>query len=418
MHIVKLESENIKRLKAVSIRPQGNMVTIGGQNAQGKSSVLDSIAYALGGKRAVCDRPIREGQDRARVVCELEDLVVTRTFTKSGGGTLTVSNRDGTRHTSPQRILDQLTGKLTFDPLEFCRMEPKAQVETLKALVGLDFSDQDRKRRELYEERAEVNRYIKKERARFEKMPRHELPEGTTEISISGLMEELKSRQEQNRANQAKRDELRNLEARITKGREYVSDLQSQIDELQRKLDSAQGQMDHLQDCRDTLQAEVDTLADQNEQEILDLMENAQEINRKIQEELDRLGVEDDLERMEKESQDLTHNIQAIDQAKAKGLREASFPVDGLSFDDSGVLLNGLPFSQASQAEQLRVSVAMGFAQNPGLKVLLVRDGSLLDENSLNLLDQMARDHDGQVWIERVGEGDQCAVIIEDGVVK
>jgi hypothetical protein len=92
--------------------------------------------------------------------------------------------------------------------------------------------------------------------------------------------------------------------------------------------------------------------------------------------------------------------------------------VDGLSFDDSGVLLNGLPFSQASQAEQLRVSVAMGFAQNPELKVLLVRDGSLLDGNSLNLLDQMARDHDGQVWIERVGEGDQCAVIIEDGVVK
>jgi DNA repair exonuclease SbcCD ATPase subunit len=417
MHIVKLESENIKRLRAVSITPQGNMVTIGGQNAQGKSSVLDSIAYALGGKRAVCDRPIREGQDRARVVCELDDLVVTRTFTKSGGGTLTVSNRDGTRHTSPQRILDQLTGKLTFDPLEFCRMEPKAQLETLKALVGLDFTDMDRERQDLYDARTQVNREIKRVRAALQDMPvHHGLPE--EEVTVSDLMAELKSRQETNRANQAKRDELRSLDGRITKGREYVSDLKSQIEELQRKLNSAQGQLDHLQDCRDTLQAEVDTLTDQDEQEILDRMENAQEINRKIQQERDRLRAHEEHGTLETRAQALTNEIQAIDQAKAQALQEARFPVDGLSFDDSGVLLNGLPFSQASQAEQLRVSVAMGFAQNPGLKVLLVRDGSLLDGNSLNLLDQMARDHDGQVWIERVGEGDQCAVIIEDGVVK
>jgi hypothetical protein len=417
MHIVKLESENIKRLKAVSITPQDNMVTIGGQNAQGKSSVLDSIAYALGGKRAVCDRPIREGQDRARVVCELDDLVVTRTFTKSGGGTLTVSNRDGTRHTSPQRILDQLTGKLTFDPLEFCRMEPRAQLETLKALVGLDFTDMDRERQDLYDARTQVNREIKRVRAALQDMPvHHDLPD--EEVTVSELMAELKSRQDTNRANQAKRDELRSLDGRITKGREYVSDLKAQIDELQRKLNSAQGQLDHLQDCRDTLQEEVDTLADQEEQEILDRMENAQEVNRKIQEEKARLKAHEEHGTLETRAQALTNEIQAIDQAKAKALREASFPVDGLSFDDSGVLLNGLPFSQASQAEQLRVSVAMGFAQNPELKVLLVRDGSLLDGNSLNLLDQMAMDHDGQVWIERVGEGDQCAVIIEDGVVK
>ncbi|WP_027371198.1 AAA family ATPase [Desulfovermiculus halophilus] len=417
MHIVKLESENIKRLKAVSITPQGNMITIGGQNAQGKSSVLDSIAYALGGKRAVCDRPVRDGQDKARVVCELDDLVVTRTFTKSGGGTLTVSNKDGTRHTSPQRILDQLTGKLTFDPLEFCRMEPRAQVETLKALVGLDFTDMDRERQDLYDARTQVNRDIKKLRAALQDMPAHnDLPQ--KEITVSDLMTELKGRQEHNRANQAKRDEVHSLETRISKGQEYVTDLQSQIDELQRKLESAQGQLDQLQDSRDALQAEVDTLTDQDEQEILDRMENAQEINRKIQQERDRLRAHEEHGTLETRAQALTNEIQAIDQAKARALHEAHFPVHGLSFDDSGVLLNGLPFSQASQAEQLRVSVAMGFAQNPGLKVLLVRDGSLLDENSLNLLAGLAREYDGQVWIERVGEEDECVVVIEDGMVK
>jgi hypothetical protein len=275
----------------------------------------------------------------------------------------------------------------------------------------------DRQRQDLYEERTQVNREIKRVRAALQDMPvHHGLPE--EEVTVSELMAELKSRQETNRANQAKRDDLRSLDGRITKGREYVSDLKAQIDELQRKLNSAQGQLDHLQDSRETLQAEVDTLTDQDEQEILDRIENAQEINRMIQEEKARLTAHEEHGTLETRAQALTNEIQAIDQAKAKALREASFPVDGLSFDDSGVLLNGLPFSQASQAEQLRVSVAMGFAQNPELKVLLVRDGSLLDGNSLNLLDQMARDHDGQVWIERVGEGDQCAVIIEDGVVK
>jgi hypothetical protein len=417
MHIVKLESENIKRLKAVSITPQSNMVTIGGQNAQGKSSVLDSIAYALGGKRAVCEQPIREGQDKARVVCELDELVVTRTFTKSGGGTLSVSNKDGTRHTSPQRILDQLTGKLTFDPLEFCRMETRAQLETLKTLVGLDFTDMDRERQDLYDARTQINREIKRVRAALQDMPvHHGLPE--EEVTVSDLMTELKSRQKNNRANQAKRDDLQSLDGRITKGREYVSDLKAQIDELQRKLNSAQGQLDHLQDCRDTLQTEVDTLTDQDEQEILDRIENAHEINRKIQEEKARLGAHEEHGTLETRSQALTNEIKAIDQAKAQALHDANFPVEDLSFDDSGVLLNGLPFSQASQAEQLRVSVAMGFAQNPGLKVLLVRDGSLLDDHSLNLLAQLAKDHGGQVWIERVGEGDECAVIIEDGMVK
>jgi myosin heavy subunit len=231
-------------------------------------------------------------------------------------------------------------------------------------------------------------------------------------------MAELKSRQEHNRANQEKRDELRTLQARIGKGQEYVSDLQTQIEELQRKLDSAKAHLDHLQTTSENLQSEVDSLADQDEQETLDKMENAQEINRKIQEEKARQKAHEEHVTLETKAKALTNKIQAIDQSKAQALHDAQFPVDGLSFDDSGVLLNGLPFSQASQAEQLSVSVAMGFAQNPGLRVLLVRDGSLLDENSLNLLAELARDYDGQVWIERVGKGDDCAVIIEDGMVK
>ncbi len=417
MRIIKLESENIKRLQAVEISPQGHMVTIGGKNAQGKSSVLDSIAYALGGKRAVCDRPIREGQDRARVICELDDLVVTRSFTRAGGGTLTVSNKDGARFTSPQKILDSLTGKLTFDPLEFCRMEPRDQLETLKGLVGLDFAEQDRKRQDLYDERTQVNRDIKRARAGLEAMPEHEdAPEA--ELSVADLMAELKLRQEQNRENQDKRDDLQKLEARITKGHDYILDLQNQIDELQRKLESAQTHLEELEENRLELQDEVLGLEDNDEQEILEQMESVETINRKVQERISREKAERELNDLEAESQRLTRGIQDLDQAKSEALHEARFPVDGLTFDESGVFFNGLPFSQASQAEQLRVSVAMGFAMNPKLKVLLVRDGSLLDEHSLQTLSELAGENDGQVWVERVGEGEECSVIIEDGMVR
>ena len=93
-------------------------------------------------------------------------------------------------------------------------------------------------------------------------------------------------------------------------------------------------------------------------------------------------------------------------------------PIDGLSFDSDGVYFKGVPFSQASSAEKLRVSVAMGIAMNPELKVLLIRDGSLLDQKNLKLIAGMANDSGHQVWVERVGSGEECQVIIEDGYVQ
>jgi len=104
-------------------------------------------------------------------------------------------------------------------------------------------------------------------------------------------------------------------------------------------------------------------------------------------------------------------------QTKAQ-LAAAKFPVEGLSFDEAGVLFNGIPFPQASAAEKLRVSVAMGIAMNPEFKVMLIRDGSLLDETNLATVAKMAAKSGAQVWIERVGKGKECQVIIEDGYVE
>ena len=108
-----------------------------------------------------------------------------------------------------------------------------------------------------------------------------------------------------------------------------------------------------------------------------------------------------------------------MDAEKLKQIKDAKYPLQGLSVSDSGdVLLEGLPFEQAASAEQLRASVAIGLALNPKLRVLLIRDGSLLDEDSLALLCKMAEDADAQVWLERVGTDGDVSVVIEDGMVK
>src|SRR3990172_2313145 len=138
LRIVKLEAANVKRLTAVEITPDGSLIVVGGKNGAGKTSVLDSIAMALGGKDLVPELPLRRGADHGHVEVDLGDLVVRRTFTEKGGGTLTVGNKDGAIYKSPQKILDQLVGRLSFDPLDFARMDPRQQRETLRSLVGLD----------------------------------------------------------------------------------------------------------------------------------------------------------------------------------------------------------------------------------------------------------------------------------------
>src|SRR5262245_55130191 len=119
LRIVKLEAANVKRLTAVAIEPDGNLVVIGGKNGAGKSSVLDSIAFALGGKDLLCEEPLRNGTEKGHVSVDLGDLHVRRTFTPDGGSTLVVANADGARYPSPQKVLDALVGKLCFDPLDF-----------------------------------------------------------------------------------------------------------------------------------------------------------------------------------------------------------------------------------------------------------------------------------------------------------
>ncbi|MCR4294647.1 MAG: AAA family ATPase, partial [Elusimicrobia bacterium] len=173
MKIVRLSTENVKRLSAVHITPDGSMVVIGGENGAGKTSVLDSIWYALGGKGALPGQPVRKGEKRAKVTLDLGEMIVVRTITPDGGGSLKVTSKEGATFPSPQTMLDKLVGILSFDPLAFARLPAKEQAETLRKLAGLDFAAQDGQRRTLYEQRTEVNRDVSRLDAQLAGLPFH-----------------------------------------------------------------------------------------------------------------------------------------------------------------------------------------------------------------------------------------------------
>ena len=134
MKIIKLVAENVKRLKAIEINPEGHLITIGGKNDQGKTSAIDCIAMVFGGAKYIPPDPIRKGEESARILAETEDLIITRTFTLGGGGSIRVGTKDGKFYTGPQGVLDPLVGQLAFDPLDFMNKKPADQVKVIKEL--------------------------------------------------------------------------------------------------------------------------------------------------------------------------------------------------------------------------------------------------------------------------------------------
>ena len=127
MRIIEFRAENFMRLSVVQITPQGNLVLITGANSQGKTSTIDAIWAALGGKDAVPADPIKGGKKAARIEVKLGDdtglkLIVERTFTEKGTY-LTVKGPDGGKFPTPQKIMDGLMGAIGFDPLQFMRMD-------------------------------------------------------------------------------------------------------------------------------------------------------------------------------------------------------------------------------------------------------------------------------------------------------
>lgn len=426
MKIISLTAENFKRLRAIMIRPDGSTVIVGGKNGAGKSSALDAIRAALGGKKHCPEEPVRRGAKKAQIILESDEFTVTRTFSKKGTA-LEVTAKDGTAFASPQAMLDKLVGSLSFDPLEFSRMKPPAQSEVVRRLVGLDFAELDKQREALYADRTMAGRDLKGNIALLDSLPIVEAPE--SEVSVGDAMEELARRRSINNLNDEHRADLEALRAsdahitkELTRRREdleqYIQARDAEISTRNTEIVEIANQQKKTRAEGKKLSDSVADLKDENTAEIEAVIEGAEETNRRVRAVAERKKAEAQHDKLAAAVVVFNRKIGSIDDQKSEAIQSAKYPIDGLRVTDDGIELNDFPFEQASSAEQLRCSVGMGLALNPKLKVLLVKDGSLLDEDSLKLIADMATAADAQVWIERVGKGDECTVIIEDGSIE
>lgn len=423
MKIIELRAENVKKLRAVTIRPDGNVVNITGRNGQGKSSVLDSIMYALAGAKTHAQEVVRRGAEKASVTLDLGEIIVEWKKTSSGA-TVRVKNREGLAYPTPQKMLDALYGGLCFDPAAFLRYPPERQVETVKRLGELDFTELDQRRAALYERRTEVNNAGKEMAARFNSMPPPGPDVPDEPVSVDALLDEQAKLQAQKDANGRVRGEYGEAERKLSIARSGVAVNELAVQRLRQQLEAAEAALQEMTlaseraaRALDEAKARVDALVEPDTSEVYRRIRTAESTNQAVRAKHERAELEKALDAKRAEREKLTADIEGIDAEKAKLLAEAPMPVVGLGFTDAGVTLNGLPLEQASAAEQLRVSMAMGLALNPRLKVVLIRDGSLLDKKSLEIVAEMAAQVDAQVWIEKVSEGDGVGIVIEDGSV-
>ncbi|MEW5876072.1 MAG: hypothetical protein AB1752_12940, partial [Candidatus Zixiibacteriota bacterium] len=196
-----------------------------------------------------------------------------------------------------------------------------------------------------------------------------------------------------------------------------IADVQAQIKVLQSRLDDLNGRGAAILNGIGGLKTKVAALVDPDTTEIDAQIAAASETNVKIERAAQYRERRKKLGAMAQEISGLTNNIEALDKQKADALAAAQFPIDGLCFADGDVSYNGVLFDQLSSAEQVRVSLAMAMSMNPKLRVILIKDGSLLDETSLGIIREMAQERGFQIWLEVVGNRADATVIIEDGAV-
>jgi DNA repair exonuclease SbcCD ATPase subunit len=474
MKILKLSAENFKRISVVEIKPDGNLVQITGKNGSGKTSCLDAIWATLEGAEHLQSVPIRRGADKATIQLSLGgdkvELIATRTIRAKRdepgfNTTLTVETADGFRAPSPQAAMDKLMGRITMDPLAFTRMKPKEQFDQLRAFVpGVDFDDLAAKNKSDYAKRTEVNRDAKRARAAAEAVGVPDSIDAKTQpIDEAALTAELAGAGQHNASIETRKDRRATAADRVATLRvdadnneagipamvtsheaardKAIERLNREIDRLRRQIDDLEagivsagneavaliekdgaylrGQAKRHRDEGDQLQEQLDTAEPLPEpidtESLTARITEARHTNAAIRLRDRRAAYVTEAEALEADAERLTKAMEARDALKADAIAKAELPVPGLGFGDGVVTIDGLPFDQASDAQQLRTSIAIAIATAGPLRVIRVRDGSLLDDEGLKLVAEMADSADMQVWIEAVSNGQKIGFTLEDG---
>jgi AAA domain len=445
--VIELYVENIKGIKAVHVKPEGPVVQVTGRNGSGKTSVLDSITWALTGTSEVPSQPIRKGQRVGIIKMDIGEFVVTRHFTavdpeKSATGAhyttkVIVEGKDRAKYPSPQLLLNGLMGKISFDPLAFTRMEPAKQLETLRGLMTLDIDIDalDVLQKADYQARREAGRDLDSAKARLVATtpavtapisvgalvmnPIHPFEGVPTEpIDVEAITAKLQNAANHNNIVAQSQREKDGFKESADEEREEIGKKEKLIVEAEAYILKLRGE---IETCLKTAAEWDKKYEDREVGAAIDTAEVAAELtaanatNKKIAEAEAYRVLEQEIVDVEAAWTAIDERMKARAEERVAAIARADMPIDGLSIGDDEVLYGGLPLNQASGAEQIRVSMALAMASNPKLRVLRIMDGSLLDDEGMKLIFEAAKKNGFQVWIERVDTSGKVGVVMEDG---
>lgn len=414
--ITRLQADNFKKLTVIDIAPGKGVVPIRGRNAQGKSSTLDAIQAALGGKAVMPSRPVRAGEDEGSIRLELDDgVVILRRFSADGRDSIEVTNAEGFKAGSPQKMLNGLYASVAFDPLAFTRLEPRAQLAQLRGMVELDVdvAALEKQNAADYDTRRDESRDLKTAEATLLRMPSY--PDAPADaVDEAALEATIAAAAETNGSIERRRVNREQFVEGMETNRSRLVEIENEITLLQAQ---AQKYRDRIAEQEAQLAAAEPLPEPVDVAEAQAALRAARETNAQVAANRQHAAQKQLVTALATKVDALTKAMDERKAAIAASIERAQMPVPGLSFGDGEVLFNGLPLEQASSAEQLRVSTAIGMAASPKLRVMLVRDGSLLDDEGERILADMAAANDFQLWVEAVDTSGKVGIVLEDGAV-
>lgn len=423
--ISSLELSNVKRIRAVQITPtKDGLTVIGGRNAQGKSSVLDAIAWALGGNKLKPNNPNRDGgATPAKLHVELSNGIVVERRGKNGA--LYVRDANGGKGT--QKLLDEFLSALALDLRKFMAGSDKDKADALLQTLGIDreLAALDARIQAVFDERRDAARIAKKDRAYADGLPRHEdAPDEP--VSMSELSAQLMAAHEQNRKNRIKRSRVDEVKHDYDRAKSDQKELSDQIARLLEQVDQLREELKAVEDKRNTLgadllaaQAEAGKLVDADTSEIERQILDVEGVNKKVNDNAAWARAEEAAKASEAEQQRLSSELDELRARRVALLDGAPLPLEGLAVDGDGrMTYKGQVWSDMSSAEQLRVATAIVQATKPDCGFVLVDELEKFDSEQLADFGVWATERGLQVIGTRVGTDDACTIIIEDGKVE
>ena len=404
-----LEFENVKRIKAVSLEPaQSGLTVIGGKNGQGKTSVLDSLAWALGGEAYKPSEAARKGSvipPSLRV--ELSNgLIVER---KGKNSALKVTDPTGTK--GGQQILNQFVEQLAINLPKFLNQTSKEKASTLLRIIGVGdkLFELENKEKSIYDQRTAIGRIADQKKKFASEMTTYEgVP--LEPLSAADLIQQQQTILAKNGENQR----LRNKVAELTTEKNRLwAKVESLKEELQ-KYETAYAQitLDVETACKSAEQ-----LHDESTEELQKNIADIDAINIKVRANLDKEKAEIDAEGYKKQYDTMSGEIEQLREQKMSLLKSANLPLPGLSVEDGELTYNGFKWDAMSGADQLKVSTAIVRKLNPECGFVLLDKLEQMDVDTLNEFGAWLEAEGLQAIATRVSTGDECSIIIEDGYV-